>query len=941
MASLIRHVRDSIDSKQYYTDVFPDLTWPGGNTEARVLSLWSNEKTPSLSINPVTGAWYSHSSSDQFGGNSIVSFHAALHDCTKDKAAKMLYHQYVRPVIDDKLIRTWHRKLLKTPTALKYVTEQRLVSLEVIEAFQIGWNGNRFVIPVRDEFGICINAKLYDPLAKRRGTPKMLNYSDDHETRQYGSPPMLFPLSIMKELRGPIIVCEGEWDVLALLSIGIDAVTTTAGGKSWPKQFNELFRAKDVVIASDNDEDGDNHAKLISKHIMNRVLTIKRIEIPSKVGKDVTDWMAANKFMRTAANWGKAIKKARLVVENKKDVIVRGDIIQVPLDQASKSEWYKKRIRVDALVSGKDTAPYMLPKTFRASCSKQCEACPLAESQHEFIERDINPTDPDVLKMIDAPEASVRKLMLNMAGMNPKPACRCHVDVVDTFNVEQILLIPTLDTATGQYVMRSSYFVGHGIQSNRAYRFEGTTVPNPRDQHGTHLFDVAKPVQDEIETFELTNDLKGKLKRFRPGKLNHMAFIMSIAEWQSRNVTKIHERPDLHVAIDLAFHSTQSFIFNREIVARGMLDILILGDTRCGKGYVTEGLSRYYGLGEIASGENCTFAGLVGGLQQVGNRWLVTWGLIPLNHNRIVVIDEASSLSDVEIGRMSRVRSEGIAEISKIVRESTRANTRLIWLSNPRSGRPIMSYNSGIETIKELMGANEDVSRLDFALTVASDEVPSEIINAEADYTTDDADQFPRELCRALILWAWSRRSDQIKFTDKATTLIIQEAIKFGKEFSSTIPLVQAENIRIKIAKVSAAVAARTFSSDKKCESLIIKTQHVRCACEFMRMANCKPSMAYDRFSRTAKASKHVTQLNKIGEVFAEMGDRKANAMEGLLELHHITPDSLSDYAGDMVLAKTLIGDLVRCRCLSRIEQGNWYLKNPAFTEWLRQEHKK
>jgi hypothetical protein len=395
----------------------------------------------------------------------------------------------------------------------------------------------------------------------------------------------------------------------------------------------------------------------------------------------------------------------------------------------------------------------------------------------------------------------------------------------------------------------------------------------------------------------------------------------------------------MHIAVDLVFHSVDSFIFNHELVSRGMLDVLILGDTRCGKGYVTERLTRYYGLGDIASGENCSFAGLVGGLQQIGKRWMVTWGILPLNHRRLVVIDEMSSMSEEELGHMSRVRSEGVAEISKIIKEVTPANTRLIWLANCRSGRPIMTYNTGVEAVKELVGNNEDISRFDFVTTVAADEVPSEIINILSHREdVKDAHRFSRFLCRSLVLWAWSRRSEDIRFTRQATRRIIRESIKFGRQYSSAIPLVQAENIRVKLAKVAAAVAARVFSTDPTGEMLIVNSEHVHFACSFLRMLYSKPSLAYDLFSRSDRTSFIRMDENKLIILFKNMGRDQHDCILGLLDLHRITPDNLADYVGDVVLAKSLISDLVRMRCISRDPTGNWYIKNPRFITWLRNE---
>lgn len=316
---------------------------------------------------------------------------------------------------------------------------------------------------------------------------------------------------------------------------------------------------------------------------------------------------------------------------------------------------------------------------------------------------------------------------------------------------------------------------------------------------------------------------------------------------------------------------------------------------------------------------------------------MITWGLIPLNHERIVIIDEASSLSEREIGQMSRVRSEGVAEISKIIRESTHASTRLLWLSNPRSGRPIMTYNTGAQAIKELMGSNEDVSRFDFAITVATDEVDSGTINIILqDEYFEDREKYNADLFRNLILWSWSRTAEQVKFTKGAVRQIIRSAIKFGHEYSPTIPLIQSENFRIKLAKISAAVAARVFSTDKPAQSVIVKKYHVRAAIQFLEELYTKPSMAYDLFSQSVNKSVSK-EVKTIREAFANLGSETRFAMKGILEESEITAEHLADYTGDIHTAKILLGQLVRLGCLRRLRRGQ-YVKNTEFQKWLRKE---
>lgn len=944
MTSLVDHVRSTVASKNYYTAEFPDIHWPASGAEARVNCIFHGDKdTPSLHFNPDTGAWYCHGC--KRGGKSILSFHAEVNELGRQEAAEDIFHRFIHPLISELQVSKWHNTLLSTPKLLDYVNRQRLVGVHTINTHQLGFDGYRLTIPVYNEFGLCVNAKMHDPLAKQHATFKMVNYSRKEEPRQYGVPVMIYPFSAfdLARDRGYITVCEGEWDTLLLLSIGIPAVSSTGGSKSWPRQYTEQFRGLRVIVAYDNDAAGTTQDERVIKELHKVAKTIRRLEIPEKVRghkvKDVTDWAKSWPELRRKESWLLEFKKAPVLVRNKDEVIQAISIQEVSLDQASRADLYHRRIRVPALITGKGAAPYLVPKIYRVGCNKSCESCPLAERKEPYRECQIDPASPETLQLIEITTQALNRELIRRAGFTPEQDCKCRVDVVENANLEQVALIPTIDSRASQYVIRSAYYVGHGLRTNRAYHFEGITTPDPDTQEATHLFDVAKAVQDEIETFRLTDDLKRGLEIFRPRGLRPLAHLMAMADWQSRHITKIRERPDLHVAVDLVFHSVPAFRFNGEDVPRGMLDALIIGDTRCGKGYVTEGLTRYYSLGEVASGENCTFAGLVGGVQQIGKKWMVTWGIIPLNHRRLVVIDEASSLSTDEIGHMSRVRSEGVAEVTKIVRESTKASTRLIWLSNPRSGRPILTYNTGIESVKELVGANEDVSRFDFAMTVATNEVPSEVINAGAEETRLDRDKYPRHLCRALILWAWSRRPEQIQFSPLATDEIIRQAIEFGYTFSPVIPLVQAENIRIKLAKLSAAIAARTFSADPEGELLVVDKQHVLAASQFLRHLYTKPSMGYDNFSNTAIAASTIEGHEPLDRTFENLDKEREPTIAGLLELHRITADTLGDYLGDVPSAKDLIGQLVRLRCLSRSDNGgNYYIKNPDFTTYLREQ---
>jgi len=908
-------------------------------------------------INGTTGMWHdlSGGSDGKNGGPSIISFHGKLEDIKQINAARELFSKFVHPTIKRKLVKKWGRILSKTPIAIKYIKNKRMLSEAFIKIMNLGWNGDRITIPIENEYGLVVNSKLYDFAAKAKSTKKykvakMLNYSDKKETRKFGSPVMLYPFSAFKlaEEEGYIVICEGEWDALFLYFLGIPAITSTGGSKSWPREYNHLFRGLNVIVAYDNDAAGVLHKKkYLMPQLMKYAKSIRDLKIPKllmKNGnktKDIIDWAYTKKIMRKKKSWLKQFEiRTTLIVENDEKDIVHQDITHVPLDQASQGQYFHKKIKVKALVSGKINSPYVIPKKYRVSCAQldSCDTCPLREHNREFKENELQEDDPAVLKLIDVGDGAQNKILQQKAGFTKTTdACKCKIDTVSSFNLEQIVIIPTLDSDS-KYTNRMAYYSGHGLEANKAYEFEGTTTSAPKTQHAVHLFDKARPIEGEIDTFGMTEDIYDQLKVFQPkGKETPLSKLMKIADWQARNITEITERPDLHMAVDMSFHSVKAFRFNGSLMKRGMMDVLIFGDAACGKGYVAERLGQHYNLSSVISGENCSFAGLVGGVQSKGNQFLITWGAIPLNHNRHVTVDEAGALDWEDWAKMSRIRSEGVAEITKIISEKTQANTRLLWLANPKDGNPIMSANSGIEAIKKLVGANEDIRRFDVALTVAAGEVDTSLINTLNPTDYSDSGKYPAELCKQLLMWMWSRTVEQVVFTDAAEKEIIKQAIKFGNTYSSAIPLVQGENVRFKICKFAIWAAGRLFSTDNLGESLIIQAKHVRTACQVVNGFYDKESMNYKRYSEQKRVGGGSAQIKKIEKIFDDYGNGRVVVIDGLLRLPSITTDSLADYCnGDSMSAKTLISGLVQAKAMSRDKYG--YVKDQAFTVWLREQ---
>ena len=78
---------------------------------------------------------------------------------------------------------------------------------------------------------------------------------------------------------------------------------------------------------------------------------------------------------------------------------------------------------------------------------------------------------------------------------------------------------------------------------------------------------------------------------------------------------------------------------------------------------------------------------------------------------------------------------------------------------------------------------------------------------------------------------------------------VVEAAADLGSRYVPDPPLVQAENIRIKLARLAVAFAARTFSTNARGELLIVRKSHVKAAVEFLDMVYGTDAMGYKSYS--------------------------------------------------------------------------------------------
>ena len=247
------------------------------------------EKTPSFSVNEKTGFY--NCLGCGIGGGVVGFLEKIGHpedkpertDIRLDESISIKFTESISPKVVEQL----HRNLINDYQKLQYVLRERRVSYFTIKKYVLGYDTStdRFAFPIRTITGKFYNIKLHNS----NSSPKAIYYKTGTSAR-------LFPASSLS--RNQIIICEGEFDCMALQSLGINAITPTSGaGKNkWDEAWNHLFVDKDVKIIYDSDEAGRDGNLDVQSNLVKYAKSVEIINFPDysipKDGKmDITDFI--------------------------------------------------------------------------------------------------------------------------------------------------------------------------------------------------------------------------------------------------------------------------------------------------------------------------------------------------------------------------------------------------------------------------------------------------------------------------------------------------------------------------------------------------------------------------------------------------------------------------------------------------------------------------
>ncbi len=901
------------------------------------------DKKPSFSINSDTGQWKCFAGC---GEGNIFTFIAKKFNINdKEERLKWLcsylgirWDGNNQGIIADSIWEEFHKDFLDNAGMLQMLKMKKGIDIDTVKKYKLGIKNNRLTIPIFDLKGKCRNIRYYDLIGKDK--MKLMNHTDDSDF-SYGRM-RLFPVENFQKKN--ILLVEGETDCLLANQLGFNAVTVTSGaGSFYPDWAVKYFKDKKVFICYDIDQAGKVGSIRVAKYLQGYAEIVRIVDLSTKMSEpkngDFSDFFLKLNF--SINDFKELLQESKIFneVENVKTPRNR-TYKSVSLSNLSNATNAMMNVEVKALVSGKDFPPYEIPDKIVSKCDANmgdniCPFCPMYVEHKNKKELKLSETidNGTLLNLIDVSDNQLFQGIRKQLGIPP----RCNhwqAEILTYINIEELRLIPEIDFSSDdqEYVQQVVYYTGHGIKTNQVYNFQGLALPNPKTQQSTALFYIGKPSIDSIDLFEMTPEIHSQLLKFQPEEetIESLKKRYAVRYRDIEIMSGIYQREDIALAYDIVLHSLLNYKFQGKN-ERGWMELLLVGDSGCGKTELAKAMINHYKVGEFVTGENSSVAGLIGGLSQTAKKWHINWGKIPLNNRRAIFIDELSGMDVDDIALFSGIRSSGVAELTKIRTEKTMAQTRKIWIGNPRKmgqqSRNMMEFTYGCLAVKDLIGNLEDIRRFDFVVTAHSEEVKPEIYN---EYRPDEKERyFTDEEFHNLILWAWSRTPSQIKFHASAVKLILKYASAMSEKYYHGIPIVEGADQRLKLARGAAAIAALFYSTNDG-NNVVVKDVHVEFFYDFLENQYTKMSMKYDEWSQREIAKKHLKDQSKIDNVIS---DELVKIFE---EMEFINLSDLIEFTGfERSDCKKILSTLLKNNAIKK-HGSSYYRKTEAFILYLR-----
>lgn len=814
-----------------------------------------------------------------------------------------------------------------TPELYEYFFKKRGLIKDTVDAFRLGWDdtwkgmdkddgkwfGGRITIPIPDKIGLIRNLRGYSS----RCTPeyKMGNYVVDKKKEseiRYGSPARLFGLDRMLHFQWKhVVIVEGEFDMMllnqlfALAGLGTwGAVTGTHGANTFEAEWVQYFFGRNVYLCLDCDKPGKEAMHNIANKFFLRPMqvgkfeSVKMVDLPlegTKESKDIGNYfldvqMSINDFLQLLHTTPELIAGGLDSDESTIAPIIVPDLVSALKDRT----YIDQRISVPLTISGSTSKIYHAIREYTVT------KCPLMEKSECCCQTAGTLSIPyghtQFIASCMQSEAANLKAIAGMICQKEQP---CRVTSVRKVIMEQHVAHQVVERRSAEEMdgqlnsadelTEAMIYVLQPEENQRVetqdYTAVGFVRTHPKTSIATLFVESLVPIEEDWKKFTVENP--ATQATLRALQAMPMDDILSDI---TKGVTFIYNADHILYTTLLTFLSPIRFVFNGNI-QRGWLNTAIVGDSGTGKSKTYERLSDWMGVGEVFSGQTGTRTGLLYSIKQRNNEWYVSPGRYPRSSGTALAIDEAQEVAKEELKAMAGAMAEGYMKVEQVASGGYNTMVRTIFLMNPKKkgvydAATISDFVYGCDALRNCFDPMF-IRRLDCAIFVTG--VEDHAFYNQKSSGSVETIKLSAGMLKALVHWAWTRRINQIRWSDEATNYCLSKATEMSTIYGycPDIPLVNPQDFREKLARLSTAYAIldRNFTEDL--QSVNVEPRHVEAMVNFFNMIYSAQECNLLAKSSQAKSRNTLMDYEKIREVFAKTIDGARNSANAVYRSGH------------------------------------------------------
>lgn len=855
------------ESLTVYDLVFPDLVM-GENT---VLCPFHSEKTPSMQINTIQRMHHCFGCGAGGGENDFIQQYYGI---ARNQATAFKTLLYNSDSIEE------HEKYAREDGVYKNnVTYKRLVELgaseELLEQLLVG---SEVVVETSEDGTPTIRTnmeskRLVFPVIIKDRIVDLRTYTTEPIKPKSTSKPhtpagLILPYHLWIDNPDITVICEGEKDMVMARTHGFNAISL-GGCHNMPTTLLDAFTDKKVYIVYDNDNPGRDGAKKLANTLYSVTKQVYIADIGKYVKEDkedITDFFCKYKY--TTDDFWDLLENAEAFDINAREAYVKASYPEVSLNEASTTH-LGKTVRTNVQVMATFEEQYSVPsyatitKTHLVG-KEEYNKHRTGDSEYWSLQKS-NFEDVLVLTDNNLKSSNIEDNIKALVGWGAEEGVK--VKTSNPTTVFKASIADCMESVAVKDIKRTEFvcYTNEKLEAGKNYQIIYKVVPHPyKGQQQVVIVTDVKESGDVITSFELNPDIKDDLREFQKYGFKELV------EKQKAHI-KCDVDPRLIEFIDLWYNTPKAFNFGYMQNIRAYLDGLIVAESRVGKSMTASALSQIYGLGQIASlaGSAATPAGLIGGSVKVGNGSQIRPGLIPRNHTKAIIFEELAKAKYSLMPELTDIRSSGLVRINRSTGDITLpALTRILFLSNPKTDdeglmRPIMAYPNGIEIVKPLVGAIEDIARFDFIYVLG--EVPKDV-----DPLWTPPEGFTVKQLQSRIRWIWSRKCEQIILSSEVQRYISDKAKALNEKYSCSVKIFSTETWK-KVARLAIAIAGYMVSTDDTFENIIVTKRQVDIACVLLQSIYDNPVFKLGEFVKGERKTTEFTveDVKKISDLRA------------------------------------------------------------------------